>query len=123
MNQSNPNTEMTAPSPGTSRKLLNRENFGSGFLVDDSWMAGIVQNPDSDRYSGFIVDHTTGSYVAANEFSSLDEAIVWINSIPRHWEFEPVGGCSGGNCGNGACGAGGCAAKKLIRTEAESPRA
>ncbi len=95
------------------------DNFKKGFLIDDELMAGISEIPESPgTYTAFVVRHTTGETLGAQQFSDLFEAIRALNDIPRDWTYEAVSKCGSGNCGSGKCGkGGGCGGKKASQSE------
>ncbi len=71
-------------------------------------MAGVTENPDkSGGFAAFVLKHESGEYLGYRVFPTLEAALEQINSIPRSWAFEKVGGCSPGGCDNGSCGVSG----------------
>lgn len=98
---------------------LNEINFRKGFLLDSEFMAGITETQaagenaagNASSFSAFIVNHETGEYVAFQEFTAVSEALSWLYSHPRPWQFEftsVCGGCNkqvenGGACPGGVC--------------------
>ncbi len=86
------------------------DNYKNGFLVDEELMAGISEFKEHPgTFTAFVVRHTTGETLGAQEFTNVFEAIRTLNDIPREWTYEAVSKC-GGNCANGNCrkGGGGC---------------
>src|SRR5688500_10637090 len=94
--------------------LLNLENYGQGFLVDDDLMAGVTQQPENPNiFVAFVLKHGTGEYLGYQPYPELDTALEAINRIERTWTFERFGGCGGGcgeggGCNKGSCGKGKC---------------
>ena len=80
---------------------FTRDNHEKGMLIDDEWMAGISKEPEG--FSVFVIDHRSGAVIAQQSFTDLDPAIAAANQIPRGWNFEAAGGCSGERCGEGKC--------------------
>lgn len=94
---------------------LTEENYRSGFLVDDEYLAGVSE--DAERRGAFVayvLCHTTGEYVGFERHGSLKPALERLNAIPRAWSFEGVGDCGGG-CADGACGKGACGGGRCRR--------
>jgi hypothetical protein len=89
---------------------LTRENFQSGLLVDETWMAGIHHRADRGVFFAFVVDHTTGETVGQAEYPSFEAASQALEvlgvSMGRSWRYERASGCSNENCGagRGQCG-------------------
>ncbi len=97
-----------------SVKKFTLDNFKSGFLMDEELMAGISESVENKgQFTAYVIRHTTGETLGAQEFSDPFEAIRTLNDIPRLWTFEKVSKCGSGNCGNGQCGkeGGGCKKK------------
>lgn len=88
---------------------LDRANYKKGFLVDDAWMGGVSDDPETPgRFIAFVIDHSTGAYIACTSYANEDEALAAINAIPRGWKFEGTSGCDGSKCGEGKCKKEGC---------------
>ena len=90
------------------------DNYKSGFLIDEQLMAGITESAEAPgNFTAYVVRHTTGETLGAQEFTNLFEDIRTINDIPREWNFESTSSCGGGNCSKGGCGknGGGCGKK------------
>jgi len=73
------------------------ENFDRGFLLDDSWMAGITQTPQG--YLAYIVDLETGENLGSHLFSAIQPALESFTKMNRVWRFESPSECGGG-CGD-----------------------
>ena len=101
------------------KALLDDKNYSSGFLIDDQWMAGITSDGDTGHnpYSAFVLNHLTGEYVAYQTYSTLKEALQFINQIPRSWVFESTKGCGTALCEEGKCKGEGC--KRFTRCHPE----
>ncbi len=116
--------EVTAALP---QKPLNAANYARGFLIDEEWLAGIVdhglpssQDPTAaatplppqhqSGFSAFVLAYLSGDYVSYEHFDQLEQALSFLASLKRPWSFEPIsGGCGGGACDQGNCGkAGAC---------------
>ena len=91
---------------------LNRDNYASGFLVDDQLMAGVTEAESKGAFTAFVLRPETGEYLGYRQFADLDEALESINRIPREWKYEAAGGCGG--CAEGKCAvaSGGACRKK-----------
>ena len=89
---------------------LTPENYCRGFLIDDELMGGV--STSNDGHFAFILRHTTGEYIGAETFSTLEEALQKVNDIPRGWKFELSSQCGGDACQEGNCGTGSC--KKVL---------
>ena len=85
---------------------MTAQNFKSGFLIDDEWMAGINEEPQG--YSAFIINHLSGEYLSYTLYETANAAIHALNQIPRNWIFEATSGCAGDRCAEGTCKGGGC---------------
>jgi len=88
--------------------LLHRDNYRSGFLIDEEWMAGVSEEGVPPTFNAFIVNHVTGEAVGYTSFPSLEGALEALSRIPRKWKFESTAGCSGGRCEEGRCKGGSC---------------
>jgi hypothetical protein len=89
------------------------DNYSKGFLIDEELMAGITEAKETPgTYTAFVVRHTTGETLGAEQFTNLFEALRAINTIPRDWTYEAVSKCGNGNCGSGGCGKNGGCGKK-----------
>jgi hypothetical protein len=90
---------------GSGLNRLTPENYKKGMLVDSELMAGVSSAPaDGGEYLAFILQHTTGEYLGAQNFATLEQALEAINRIPRDWVYEATGGCGA----NGVCDTGNC---------------
>ncbi len=103
----------------TIKPSLTTENYNQGFLMDESWMAGVSTHPDHpNTYVAFILDHTTEKYVTYEVFSDLNQALDKINQIERPWTFDSFNDC-GDECGNQSCGSGDCCQNEACCSEEE----
>lgn len=79
--------------------MLDADNYLSGFLMDEEWMAGVTQDPENPgSFIAFILDHTLGEYKGCHSFKDLKSALEAINRIKRSWVFELTQGCDGNSC-------------------------
>ena len=96
-------------------RTLSLENYSTGFLVDDEFLAGVSENPDAPgAYLSFLVKQETGEVISLRNFEKLEDALKSVNELPRDWSYEKIGCGGGGGCGghgDGGCGghgSGGC---------------
>lgn len=109
-------------------KLLTRENYSKGFLVDDEVIGGVTEmapEPGQAKvFSAYVSHYLTGETYLYQEFDNLDAALDHLATVERQWRYEAIGcgskksgsggGCSTGGCGTSAtssstgCGAGSC---------------
>jgi len=87
---------------------LSPANFEKGFLIDETWMASVSKSSDGPGYAAFIIDHTEGETLAFRTFENLDQALAWVNAIPRKWTYETTSGCGDGGCSGEKCGPSKC---------------
>jgi hypothetical protein len=93
---------------------LDKDNYSQGFLVDSEWIGGVTADTEgTGRFTAYVLNHATGETVAQSQFEDLDQAIETLNRVPRHWEFEALGGCANGNCQKGNCRSGKCAVSRV----------
>ena len=94
---------------------LTPENCRKGFLIDEELLGGVSETGGS--YVAFVLRHTTGEYLGAQEHPNLESALAAINAVQRDWKYESSSQCGGGACNEGNCGTGSCK-KILSRSEA-----
>jgi hypothetical protein len=97
--------------------LLNFDNYGRGFLIDEELMAGVSEDRQKKGFFvAFVINHVTGESLGTESFNDLSQALARINQIPRNWAYEKSSACGGGACGKtdckpgeaGACGTAAC---------------
>lgn len=97
------------------------DNFKKGFLIDEELMAGITENTEpTPGYTAYVVRHTTGETLGAQQFNDVFEAIRTLNDIQREWTYEPISKCGSGKCGSGKCGTGACGKKNKEEASTET---
>ena len=96
------------PANAPQNRRLTDGNHEKGFLIDDNWMASVSRNAEGPGFSAFVVDHAWGETVAWKEFSALQDALDWVNAIPRTWVYESTSGCGDGGCSGEKCGPSKC---------------
>lgn len=85
--------------PKAQSPVLTPENFAEGFLIDETWMAGVTATESG--YLAYVVDHDSGESLLSVELPSLERALGLVNSVSRGWAYEKASPC--GECGPGGC--------------------
>ena len=85
--------------------MLNSANYKSGFLVDEEVIGGVTELESGGTapvFAAYVSHYLTGETLSYQEFSTLEPALAFLQSVPRAWKFEAVG-CKAAvkSCGGG----------------------
>lgn len=89
---------------------LNFQNYKSGFLVNNKWLAGLLDSEAGDgSYEAYILSHLDNEIIFKKLFTNFEEACFVLESYANDWSFESIeGGCKGELCGPEKCKGNSC---------------